>query len=219
MSCYAWGVWKIFKWVLIVFSICAVLLVGSVWILVWREQTRFWNELVSSRSVDFVPYDSIPLVVRRAVLAAEGKDFFGCDGWSEYRMLANLISNLPRFEHPKLNCTIAVMVAREVILRRGIHGHILWQFHVMWDVSELYSRLSNQEILAEYMNRAYVGNEAYGIKNAANFYFHKSLDTLTEEQAAGLAGLLKSPSYYDPIKHPDRFNERQKKVLAEMNSP
>jgi membrane peptidoglycan carboxypeptidase len=54
------------------------------------------------------------------------------------------------------------------------------------------------------------------MKNAANLV-HKTIEPLIEEESAGLAGRIKAPSIYDPVKHPDRFHERKIKVLAEMN--
>ncbi|WP_213455370.1 penicillin-binding protein [Rhizomonospora bruguierae] len=58
--------------------------------------------------------------------------------------------------------------------------------------------LSKDEILLRYLNIAYFGNGAYGIWAASQVYFNKPPKDLKVEEAALLAGLVKSPSSYDP---------------------
>ncbi|MDZ5445761.1 transglycosylase domain-containing protein [Micromonospora sp. 4G57] len=59
--------------------------------------------------------------------------------------------------------------------------------------------LSKEQILERYLNSAYFGHRAYGIYAAAQIFFSKTPATLTPVEAATLAGLVKSPSEYDPI--------------------
>ncbi|WP_200215054.1 transglycosylase domain-containing protein [Micromonospora coerulea] len=59
--------------------------------------------------------------------------------------------------------------------------------------------LSKEQILERYLNSAYFGHRAYGIYAAAEIFFSKTPATLTPVEAATLAGLVKSPSEYDPI--------------------
>ncbi|MFF5175102.1 transglycosylase domain-containing protein [Micromonospora sp. NPDC000089] len=59
--------------------------------------------------------------------------------------------------------------------------------------------LSKDEILERYLNSAYFGHRAYGIYAASQIFFSKTPATLTPVEAATLAGLVKSPSEYDPI--------------------
>jgi membrane peptidoglycan carboxypeptidase len=63
---------------------------------------------------------------------------------------------------------------------------------------ELEKRASKQEILERYLNSAYFGHRAYGIFAAAQVFFSKTPKTLTLNEAALLAGLVKAPSAYDP---------------------
>ena len=80
----------------------------------------------------------------------------------------------------------------------------------------LEKKMSKDEILAGYLNIIYFGNGAYGIEAAAKFYFNTTAKDLTIPQAAALAGVVNSPSYYDPITEPDHVLQRRNEVLAKM---
>nr|AIA87270.1 Transgly [uncultured Olsenella sp.] len=69
-----------------------------------------------------------------------------------------------------------------------------------------------------YLNTIYYGNSAYGIEAAAITYFNKDASDLTLNEAATLAGLPNSPSYYDPTVNMDACVERRNHVLDRMLS-
>jgi penicillin-binding protein 1B len=76
-------------------------------------------------------------------------------------------------------------------------------------------------ILNRYMNTVYLGQQGnraiHGFGHAAQFYFHKSIDSLSLEEMATLVALVKGPSFYHPIKHPQRLAERRQLVLSLYN--
>src|SRR5215208_1636807 len=53
---------------------------------------------------------------------------------------------------------------------------------------------SKDQIIADYLNTVYCGNNAYGVEAAAETYFNKSVEDLSLEESATLVGLLWSPS-------------------------
>lgn len=61
--------------------------------------------------------------------------------------------------------------------------------------------LSKEEILEMYMNIVFLGNNCYGVQSAANFYFNKDVSELTTVECAALAGIVKNPSQYEPLRH------------------
>ncbi len=75
---------------------------------------------------------------------------------------------------------------------------------------------SKEQILTGYLNIAYFGQGAFGAEAAAQRYFSKSAATLTLPQAALLAGLLQSPSKFDPLTSPDAALARRSQVLNRM---
>jgi len=77
-------------------------------------------------------------------------------------------------------------------------------------------KLSKDEILRRYLNLVYFGNGAYGAEVAAHRYFSTSAANLTLPQAAMLAGLVRSPTTYDPVRHPEAAVERRNVVLDRM---
>ena len=76
-------------------------------------------------------------------------------------------------------------------------------------------------ILNRYMNSVYLGQQGnraiHGFANGAQFYFHKSIDSVSLEEMATLVALVKGPSFYHPIKHAQRLAERRQLVLSLYN--
>ncbi len=75
---------------------------------------------------------------------------------------------------------------------------------------------TKEEIITMYFNTVDFGNLAFGVKVAAKTYFRTTPDQLTIPQAALLVGLLKGPSYYNPIKHPERALARRNTVIDQL---
>lgn len=86
-----------------------------------------------------------------------------------------------------------------------------------WTVAMKIERAyTKKEILTMYLNTVSFGRQTFGIKNAAETYFNVSPKKLSVNQAALLIGLLKGPSVYDPIRHPEAAIDRRNTVLSQM---
>jgi penicillin-binding protein 1B len=76
-------------------------------------------------------------------------------------------------------------------------------------------------ILERYMNTVYLAQQGsiafHGFASASQFYFDKKVSGLDLREMATLVALLKGPSYYHPVKHPDRLNKRVDMVLSIHN--
>ena len=72
-------------------------------------------------------------------------------------------------------------------------------------------------ILERYMNTVYLAQQGsiafHGFASASQFYFDKKVDDLDLREMATLVALLKGPSYYHPVKYPDRLNKRVDMIL------
>jgi penicillin-binding protein 1A len=77
-------------------------------------------------------------------------------------------------------------------------------------------RLGKDEILTRYLNSVYLGAGAYGMPAAARLYFGKSVKELTLPEAAMLAGLIRAPSLYNPLRNPEKARQRATIVLDAM---
>ena len=83
---------------------------------------------------------------------------------------------------------------------------------------EIESKLSKQEIFELYANSIYFGDGYYGIGNAAEGYYGKPANELTNGQCAMLAGLPNAPGVYSLTENPDLAKERLSQVLNAMES-
>jgi len=83
---------------------------------------------------------------------------------------------------------------------------------------ELEKRYTKDQILEGYLNIVFFNRDAYGIEAAARHFFSTTAKDLTLPQAALLAGLVNSPSFYDPATHPENSLKRRNQVLDKMLS-
>ncbi|MGH4008027.1 MAG: penicillin-binding protein [Pseudonocardiaceae bacterium] len=83
---------------------------------------------------------------------------------------------------------------------------------------QLEKQLSKDEILARYLNIVFFGHNTYGVAAAARTYFNTTPDRLSIAQAALLAGMVRSPSTYDPVDNPEEALARRNIVIAEMTN-
>lgn len=82
--------------------------------------------------------------------------------------------------------------------------------------SSIDEKLSKDEILTRYLNLVPFGNGAYGVEAASQTYFAKPAAELTVPEAAMLAGIVQSSSYFDPYTNPDAVTNRRNEVLDAM---
>ncbi len=97
------------------------------------------------------------------------------------------------------------------IIKRAIQKPIEWMIAVK--LERFYTK---DEIINMYLNRFDFLNNAVGIKTAANVYFGKEPSDLKLEEAAVLIGMLKNPSYFNPLRHPERTTNRRNTVIDQM---
>lgn len=97
------------------------------------------------------------------------------------------------------------------IFKRAMQKPIEWMISIK--LERFYTK---QEIINMYLNRFDFLNNAVGIKTAANVYFNKEPADLRPEEAAMLVGMLKNPSYFNPLRHEERTRDRRNMVLEQM---
>lgn len=97
------------------------------------------------------------------------------------------------------------------LFKRALQKPIEWMIAVK--LERFYTK---DEIINMYLNRFDFLNNAVGIKTAANVYFGKEPGDLKAEEAAMLVGMLKNPSYFNPLRHEERTRDRRNVVLDQM---
>lgn len=101
--------------------------------------------------------------------------------------------------------------ASNSFLQRALQKPIEWMIAIK--LERFYSK---EEILKMYLNQFDFLYNAVGIKSAANVYFNKDAAELDTLQAATLIGMVKNPSYFNPVRHPERTLARRNVVLDQM---
>jgi membrane peptidoglycan carboxypeptidase len=159
-----------------------------------------------------VAIEQVPPHVRQAVLAAEDRSFYSNPGFDLTGILRAVWNQLRGGVGGGSTIT-------QQFVKKALVGdeQTLWRKYKEVVLAVKISReRSKDEILADYLNTIYFGRGAYGIQSAAQAYFGKNVDDLTASEAALLAGVIQSPSRWDPAVSPDRAVERWEFVLDGM---
>lgn len=94
----------------------------------------------------------------------------------------------------------------------------LMQKPIEWVIAIKLERFyTKEEVITMYLNYFDFLHNAVGIKTASDVYFKKDPKNLTLTEAATLIGLCKNPSYFNPVRYPERCAERRNVVLSQMH--
>ncbi|HEX5951281.1 MAG TPA: transglycosylase domain-containing protein [Actinomycetota bacterium] len=163
-----------------------------------------------------VKWKDVPEVMADATVAIEDQRFWDHAGVDLKALLRAAYTNVTEGGVVQGASTITqqlvknLYVGGEVTLSRKFkEAYLAWK---------LEQEQPKEEILTEYLNTVYFGNGAYGVQAAARTYFGIDATDLNLPQAALLAGVIRSPSDYDPVTHPQRARNRRARVLDAMLS-
>lgn len=161
-----------------------------------------------------VKYEQIPPTFIHGFLAAEDSSFFEHNGISFKGLGRALTESVTGSDVQTGGSTITMQVAKNYYLSpdRTLRRKLTEVFLAR----KIEQNLTKQEILTAYVNKIFLGKNAYGIAAAARIYYNKNLNELTTAQMAMIAGLPKAPSKYNPVVNPDRALERRNWILGRM---
>ena len=159
---------------------------------------RYGSE-VGTRGIrhnDSVPLDQFPDNLIKAVLATEDRRFYEHFGIDAAGTMRALVANTKAGGVVQGGSSLTQQLAKNLFLNneRTLERKIKEAFLAMW----LEARLTKNEILKLYLDRAYMGGGAFGVDAAAQYYFNKSARDVNLAEAAMLAGLFKAPSKFSP---------------------
>lgn len=151
--------------------------------------------------------DDVPADVIAAVLAVEDAEFYSHNGVNLRSLVRALLSNVQSSGARQGASTITQQVVKNEYLagleRDGRYKVLQARYAVM-----LEKQVPKKIILERYLNTVYFGNNAYGLQAAAEVYFGADVKDLSLVQGAFLAGLVRAPSTYDPIRRPEQSRRR-----------
>lgn len=161
-----------------------------------------------------VDYQQIPKPFISAFLAAEDSSFFEHSGIS-FKGLGRAVSETIIGSSVQTGgSTITMQVAKNYYL--SPERTLKRKLTEIFLARKIEQNLSKEEILTLYVNKIFLGKNAYGIAAAAKIYYNKSLDELSIAQMAMISGLPKAPSKYNPVVNPTRALERRNWILGRM---
>ena len=176
-----------------------------------------WNYNRENRII--VDYTQLSPSLVQALVATEDVRFYDHSGIDFYALGRAVVKRgFLRQKSAGGGSTITQQLAKQLysetahsVMERLLQKPIEWVIAV-----KLERNYTKDEILTMYLNYFDFLHNAVGIKTASNTYFSKEPKDLTPTEAAVLVGLCKNPSYYNPVRHPDRSLERRNVVLGQM---
>ncbi|MDA0129803.1 penicillin-binding protein 1B [Vibrio sp. MarTm2] len=166
----------------------------------------------------FLRRDQFPEVMVDALLVTEDRNFYQHDGVSPLAIARALVANVKAGRTVQGGSTLTQQLAKNIFLSSD---RTLWR-----KVREAYialvldHRYSKDRILEAYLNEVYLGQSRgeaiHGFGLASRLYFGQPIQELRIDQLALLVGMVKGPSYYNPVRFPERAKERRDLVLRLM---
>jgi penicillin-binding protein 1A len=171
----------------------------------------------------------VPAIVKEAVVSIEDKRFTSNSGIDIRAIARAFVQDILHKGNVQGASTIEQQFVKNA-LQAQTHRTLFEKLREVALAYQLAHKWSKEKILTEYLNTIYFGNGAYGIESAARTYFgsdinHLGCGTLKHKlcieglqpwEAALLAGVIQSPSFYNPVTKPAAARARRNLVLAQM---
>lgn len=166
-----------------------------------------------------VDYDGISPYLVQALVATEDERFYDHSGIDFIALTRAVVKRgILGQKSAGGGSTITQQLAKQLYsatakstLERLLQKPIEWVIAVK--LERFYTK---EEIITMYLNYFDFLHNAVGIKTAADVYFDKDPKNLTLTESATLIGLCKNPSYFNPVRYPERCTDRRNVVLGQM---
>ena len=165
---------------------------------------------INRQSVDA---STLPDYVGNAVVASEDRTFYSNKGVDPKGIARALVNNLRGGDTQGASTLTQQYVKNYYVDTTSSYSGKFKQAIMAIKIDR---EKPKKEILGDYLNTVYYGRGAYGIEAASQAFFKKPAKEMTPSEAALLAGILPSPSAWDPAENPDKAKERWGRVLQFM---
>ena len=159
-------------------------------------------------------FQSLPDYVPGAFVAVEDKRFYTHHGFDYRRIGKAVLKNISSLSFREGASTISQQLIKNTHL--SVEKTVKRKLKEMKLTRALEKKYSKEEILSLYLNSIYFGHSAFGIEEAASFYFAKTAQALTPAESATLAALVQSPNRYSPFRDSEKCLKRRNFVLSLM---
>lgn len=174
---------------------------------------------LGSEKREKVTYDELPEVLVDAIIATEDSRFFQHNGFDAPRFIKATLGQISGNSGAGGASTLSMQVVKNSFTSTEAHGieGVIRKFEDIYlAVFKLEKEYTKEQIIEYYVNNHFLGGNTYGVEEASNQYFGKSVSELNLSEAAILAGMFKSPNYYRPTTNPLNAAARRKTVLYLM---
>ena len=161
---------------------------------------------------ELVRLDQVSEPAKTAVLAIEDSGFYSHGALNWNSMMRALVENARAHTVVQGGSTITLQLVKNSLehSQTRTFANKFQEIAIALRVEQQYTK---DQIFELYLNQVYLGNGVYGIGTASRFYFHKPASELTLTEGAMLAGIIRAPGYYDPIRDPARMLVQRNDVL------
>lgn len=174
---------------------------------------------LGSENRDRITYDELPQVLVDAIVATEDSRFFQHNGIDIARFVKATIGQLLGQSDAGGGSTLTMQVSKNAAttsVRTGIQGIIRKFTDIYLAVFVLEKKYTKEQIIEFYVNIPDLSSHAFGVEQASQTYFGKSVTDLTLSEAAILAGMFQAPTSYNPFYNPELTTKRRSTVLSLM---
>ena len=162
----------------------------------------------------------IPKVLQNAFIALEDERFWEHNGIDPKGIVRAFFVGITSGDFSEGASTLTQQLLKLNVFGGGAESSMLLKFKRKFQEQylalELEKNMSKEEILEAYLNTINLGASTYGVEAACLRYFGKSCSEVTASEAAVIAGIANSPTYFDPISYPENNKERRDKTLNDM---
>src|SRR3954466_5527324 len=163
--------------------------------------------------------------IKNAVIAIEDRRFYHHNGVDYKGIGRALLQDILQQHAAQGGSTITQQFVKNALSAQG-NRSVFQKLREAALAYHLERKWTKQKILNEYLNTVYFGNGAYGVESGVRTYFggrnrkyapdERIANDVSPAQAALLAGMIASPSAYDPVQNPIQARERRDQVLKNM---
>ncbi len=165
-----------------------------------------------------ITYDVMPQILIDAIVATEDSTFFQHNGFNAARFLKASLSQIVGGGGGGAS-TLTMQVSKNAYtsnVANGFEGIKRKFTDIYLSIFKIEKTYTKEEIMEFYVNSYYMGGGAYGVEQACQNYFGKSVNNINLSEAAMIAGIYQAPGYYDPTINPENTEARRKTVLNLM---
>lgn len=193
--------------------------------LTYQEQTKVYDKngnvfaTLGTEKREAVTYNELPQVLVDAIIATEDSRFFQHNGVDFARFLKASVGQLMGQSNAGGASTLTMQVSKNNLTSRnadGLEGIIRKFRDIYISVFQIEKKYTKEQIIEFYVNDNLLGGSNYGVEQASQYYFGKSVSELNLAEAATIAGIFQSPNKYRPDVSPTDSETRRNLVLDLM---